>query len=110
MANDDGWLGTFELKFPDEFVKQMEEAGAEVPVLMITLQADGTYAIDGKEAGEKLTGKGNYSVEGSTVTMNQTERNGKPFETDPVVAESNDDFQTMTTTVNGMPMTFIRKN
>ncbi len=83
MADDGPWVGSYVVKFPDELLELIKESGNKVPTINITILADGNYTVDGVEAGEEFTGKGHYTVDGNTLTMIQTERDGEPGEALP---------------------------
>jgi len=110
-AEDGPWLGSYEMRLPDELAQHLQDVGAEPFRFEITLHGDGSYTSEGTENGRELAGRGSYAVDGSRITLTETERNGKPVtgENEPIVVEGRDGFATMVGEMGGMVITFVRK-
>lgn len=110
VSAEEPWVGTYSLKLPDELAKQITDAGGALPTLDVTLKADGTFGSTGVEGEREWTGKGSYTVQGTTVTMTEEERDGKSVTEEAMVFEAGDGFAVLSGNSQGMPMSFVRKD
>jgi len=104
------WVGTYSMRLPDEIAQQIADGGGALPTLDITLNVDGTFVSAGIEGDREWSGEGSYSVEGTTVTISEKERDGKPVNAEPMVFDAETRFTVLNGASGGTVLTFVREN